>query len=977
MGGYSLATRVIAVAVLPIIALTVLAVERVRSERASVASAHSLVDLVGFQHAVATVSIPAYAERIVLVGLTKLDDLGVPRQAVLDLSGVDFEAIYATKRVELDLALDALQRDYADVRLKDGRRLGATLEALHPALRQQRDLSSQHRGSIATISSLFDDLDSVLADAVDNQETELGRGSDSEVVVAAQGQLHALTNVATAAGERAKALMEALLNLDRDHMVEIAAADGRYDTLAFELEERLSATDAAELRRVGELSVIPRALLLGVSANAATAALDPKIVTMAVQSMSGQIDTLSALVALIGHVDVRLSEQIGAEARQLDSSSRRTITILGFGTLLTVILGALVTRSVLRPLSRLTRRAAAVSGGDLALEPLRPSGPRSTRVLTTAMNDLVGTLALFDRQATALAAGDLGAATLRETLPGSLGRSLRESVSNLTAVTQRLTQSEAWASAIVEHAADAIWTVGPDGAIRSANTAAEWMVGLSDQQQVGRPLTDFVSVGGNERSVCDVDGVRRTVLIQEVDVPADPHPVHAVFARDISELKRFEQRLVHQARHDSLTGLPNRFAVLEHLEHVLVEQSTSCAVLFIDIDGFKSVNDSHGHAAGDLVLQEVASRIRAYVREDDLVARLGGDEFLIVMKSTTDHEDASAFGDRVIREIEQPYVHGSHMFAVSASIGVAMANRDTAPMAAIEHADAAVYLAKQRGRGRVELFDHDLQASIEHRAEIELALRQAIRNGELDVHFQPVQQMAGEEFWGAEALVRWNRPGIGQVPPNEFIPIAERSALIFELERWVLARACELVVGWRVRDSHCRLRVAVNISGRHLTDGDLVGDLDAIIAETGADPSMLEFELTETQLLEDLDRASEILDQIRARGVTIAVDDFGTGYSSMTYLRRLPIDSIKIDRSFVARAAEHDYDATIVEALLAIGRTLNLDVVAEGIETEEQLDYMRARGVDRAQGFLLARPMPIAQAEHVIFGSLPVSGSST
>ncbi len=975
MGGYSLATRVIAVAVLPIIALTVLAVERVRTERASVASAHSLVDLIGFQRAVATVSIPAYGERIVLVGLTKLDDLGVPRHAVVDLSGVDFEVIYATKKAELDLALDGLQRDYGDVRLKDGRHLGPTLSTFHQALRQQRDLSGQHRGSISTISGLFDDLDTLLSDAVENQEVELGRNTSSEIVVDAQAQLHALTDVASAAGERANAVLEALLNLDRDHMVEIARVDGQYSTFAFELEEKLSVTDAAELRHVNQLSVIPRALLLGVSADAAAAALDPNIVKMAVQSMSGQIDTLAALVVFIGHVDVGLSEQINAEARRLDSSSRRSIAILGLGTLLTLVFGALVTRSVLRPLSRLTRRAAAVSGGNLTVEPLRPSGPRSTRVLTTAMNDLVSTLALFDRQATALAAGDLRAATLRETLPGSLGRSLRESVSNLTTVTHRLTQSEAWASAIVEHAADAIWTVAPDGTIRSANTAAEWMVGLSDQDQVGRPLTDFVSAGGGERSVCDINGVSRTVLIQEVEVPADPHPVHAVFARDISELKRSEQRLVHQARHDSLTGLPNRFAVLEHLEHVLIEQGASCAVLFIDIDGFKSVNDSHGHAAGDVVLQEVASRIRSYVREDDLVARLGGDEFLIVMKSTTDSEDASTFGDRVIREIEQPYVHGSHMFAVSASIGVAMANRNTAPMAAIERADAAVYLAKQRGRGRVELFDHDLQASIEYRAEIELALRQAIRNGELDVHFQPVQQMAGEEFWGAEALVRWNRPGVGQVPPNEFIPIAERSALIFELERWVLARACELVVGWRVRDPNCRLRVAVNISGRHLTDGDLVGDLDAVIAETGADPSMLEFELTETQLLEDLDRASEILDQVRARGVTIAVDDFGTGYSSMTYLRRLPIDSIKIDRSFVARAAEHDYDATIVEALLAIGRTLNLDVVAEGIETEEQLDYMRSRGVDRAQGFLLARPMPLDQAEDVIFGSLPVSGS--
>ncbi len=225
--------------------------------------------------------------------------------------------------------------------------------------------------------------------------------------------------------------------------------------------------------------------------------------------------------------------------------------------------------------------------------------------------------------------------------------------------------------------------------------------------------------------------------------------------------------------------------------------------------------------------------------------------------------------------------------------------------------------------------------------------------------------------------MRWMRPGHGMVPPGDFIPIAERSGLILEIERWVLTQACERLVAWKQRDPDCSRRIAVNISGRHLSDGDLLADIDAVLGMTGADPTMLELELTETKLLEDMDRAKKVLGELRSRGITIAIDDFGTGYSSMTYLRELPIDCIKIDRSFVALATEHGYDSTIVEALLMIGRTLNVTVVAEGVETEEQLEYVRARGCQLAQGFLLARPMPIEDAEAYIFAATDIELEQT
>jgi diguanylate cyclase (GGDEF)-like protein len=493
------------------------------------------------------------------------------------------------------------------------------------------------------------------------------------------------------------------------------------------------------------------------------------------------------------------------------------------------------------------------------------------------------------------------------------------------------------------------------------------MIGLEARLQRGRMLAEFLPAFDGEQLIRPAKGHSIPVLTQAVTVPAEPEPLLTVFARDISERKQFEERLAYQARHDALTGLPNRFAMLEHLENVLASADGHCAVMFVDIDGFKSVNDSHGHATGDLVLREVADRIRSRVRPGDVVARLGGDEFLIVMTGFDDMTTIVSFGYRLIREIEQPFRYGEHMFAVSASVGLTIPYSGATAMTAIQQADAAVYLAKRHGRGRVQLYDHELQASIEQRAELELALRQAIRNDELELHFQPVFDLQSGDCWGAEALVRWNRDGRGYVPPNEFIPVAERSALIFDLERWVLRQACDRLVEWRAADPECALRLAVNISGRHLIDGGLLADLDAVLTLTGADASMLELELTETQLVEDLEWAGATLDEIRRRGVTIAIDDFGTGYSSMTYLRRLPVDTIKIDRSFIANATESGYDATIIDALLTIGRTLDVAVVAEGVETRDQFDYVRSRGVHRAQGYLLARPMPIPDAEALMF----------
>lgn len=443
-----------------------------------------------------------------------------------------------------------------------------------------------------------------------------------------------------------------------------------------------------------------------------------------------------------------------------------------------------------------------------------------------------------------------------------------------------------------------------------------------------------------------------------------------------TRLKMSESRLAEEARIDSLTGLPNRFAVLEYLERSLSslqaatstgEPFRSTGVMFLDVDGFKSVNDMHGHAVGDVVLREIAQRLSRSVRDFDYVARLGGDEFLIVVAGVSEPRQLVRFGQRLIEQIEQPYTIGDQLFAVSASVGITVIEPGDDSMSVIERSDAAVYQAKNRGRRRVEMFDKDLQISIEHQADLELALRQAIQHGELQMFLQPLADLSTGLPCGAEALVRWNRPGVGPVSPAEFIPIAERSGLIFELERWMLHSACARIAEWKLMGHGAGMRLAVNISGRHLIEGSLLADIDNALAATGADPNLLEIELTESQLLDDVARASQVLAEVRSRGVKVAIDDFGTGYSSMTYLQKLPVDVVKIDQSFIASATTNSFDSTIVDTIVTIGNALDLEIVAEGIETVAQLAYVIDAGVTHGQGFLMAQPMPAHEAEAVIF----------
>ena len=451
-------------------------------------------------------------------------------------------------------------------------------------------------------------------------------------------------------------------------------------------------------------------------------------------------------------------------------------------------------------------------------------------------------------------------------------------------------------------------------------------------------------------------------------------------ASSIAEERTLRERLEYAASHDALTGLPNRWAALEHLEGLLaraVRQGRSTSLLFMDLDDFKRANDGHGHAVGDQLLVEVAGRLKGIVRTGDVLARLGGDEFLIMFDGDAGADGAVTLAKRVVEVLAEPFVIADTRFDVGVSVGVARSD-DGAITGEdlLKQADIALYRAKDKGKGRVEVFDHELQRQLDERAETEAALADAITTDQLVLHYQPVVDTFTGRAVSVEALVRWERPGHGLVPPGEFIAVAEQSNLICEVGRWVLGAAARAAADVDQAVGRYCLGVAVNISGRHVLSGTLVDDVRRAVTVAGVDPARLTIEITETVLLLDLPIVIDQLQELRAMGVSIAIDDYGTGYTSLNHLRYLPADVIKIDQSFVAQLDE-PREAPLVRLINDIGHTLSLLVVAEGVETAEQQAQLTAMGCDRLQGFHLSRPLPLDDLDRWMAGSSShVSGVS-
>jgi diguanylate cyclase (GGDEF)-like protein/PAS domain S-box-containing protein len=442
----------------------------------------------------------------------------------------------------------------------------------------------------------------------------------------------------------------------------------------------------------------------------------------------------------------------------------------------------------------------------------------------------------------------------------------------------------------------------------------------------------------------------------------------SVFA-DITDIKDSERRLWELAHHDPLCDLPNRLLFNARLEHAIQRAhrtSTQLGLLFIDLDRFKNINDSMGHQAGDELLQEVARRLQSAVHEDDTVARLGGDEFVVLVEDIPDANAARRIANRIIERLADPVTTGGRSLVVTASIGISLYPGDGHdPETLLKHADAAMYQAKTLGRNRLAYYAPDLTREIEQRLELEHDLRHGLARDEFSIHYQPQFASSDGRLVAVEALLRWQHPKRGLVPPNEFIPIAEETGLIGQLGCWVTETACRQAMAWRASGFEA-FRLAVNLSPYQLR-GECTETLMAIFERTGFPATSFEFEVTETLLVEEGGYALSQLTEMRRRlGMHVAMDDFGTGHSSLGQLKLLPIDKLKIDRSFVSELTEDANDAAIVKAIILMAHTLGLQVVAEGVETPEQHRFLCRNGCDHLQGFLYARPIPAEEITQLL-----------
>ena len=482
----------------------------------------------------------------------------------------------------------------------------------------------------------------------------------------------------------------------------------------------------------------------------------------------------------------------------------------------------------------------------------------------------------------------------------------------------------------------------------------------AEEVRVFHEADDRVFLGGeddeSEEQITDAAGCLRSVITRKRLVHLDNTDYLVGIVTDITAYRASQAHSHYLAFHDTLTGLANRALLAERIDQALLRSVHHYALLYIDLDRFKMVNDIHGHQAGDELIRMFGARLSGIVRACDTVARLGGDEFAILLANAADKPNAAEVCRRVLTAASDVFELPGGQVTVSASIGVVFARtEDIGEIELQRRADIALYRAKGDGRGCARIFTDALDQAVRHSQVFEAELREALATVGLELHYQPLVSLVTGQVEGFEALIRWQHPTRGLVMPNDFIPMAEASGLIVPLGEWVLARACADAASWVPP-----LHLSVNVSPLQFAHGDLAAMVERVVGESGIDPSRLELEITEGVLVHDAERGVALLNRIRALGVRIVLDDFGTGYSSLSYFRQFPFDKVKIDRSFVADMLTNSHARSIVEAVISLGRGLDLQVVAEGVETMDQLALLQEQGCAQAQGYLISRPMPIS-----------------
>ncbi|MEW6130433.1 MAG: EAL domain-containing protein [Acidobacteriota bacterium] len=442
--------------------------------------------------------------------------------------------------------------------------------------------------------------------------------------------------------------------------------------------------------------------------------------------------------------------------------------------------------------------------------------------------------------------------------------------------------------------------------------------------------------------------------------------------QDITDRKRAEEKLAHDAFHDALTSLPNRALFVDHLKMAMarVERHTGqlFAVLFLDFDRFKVINDSLGHGVGDKLLVMIARRLEGCLRPADTIARLGGDEFIILLEDLKGADEATRFAERLQKAVSAPFDIDEHEIFISLSIGIALGNNDYhKPEEILRDADTAMYHAKSSGKARYATFDREMHTRVLRRLQLETDLRHAVERGDFFVVYQPIVSLKTAQLIGFEALVRWQHPERGLISPAEFIPLAEETGYILPIGQWVLEQTCQQMRKWQTQaEGKLPLTVSVNISGKQLAQENIAEQVEQILKQSGVDPRQIKLEITESVVMENIESATQTLNQLRALGLQLSIDDFGTGYSSLSYLYRLPVDTLKIDRSFVIQMMKSSDNAEIVRTIVSLAKTLGMSIIAEGVETPEQLEHLQKLECDNGQGYLFAKPLSLEDATHLV-----------
>ena len=605
----------------------------------------------------------------------------------------------------------------------------------------------------------------------------------------------------------------------------------------------------------------------------------------------------------------------------------------------------------------------------------RPGGRRVPILMMTGLDDLSSIKKAYEVGATDFAVKPVNWVVLGH----RVGYLLRSSRAFLD-----LAVSEQKTRALLRTIPDLIFRLGADGTVLDLVAGQEHGAIPSNQNLAGRRLPDLLPDAAAAEAFLNVEEARKTGEVRMFEYTLGSEPEARNFegrvvsipdgeslfiARDITDRKKAEARLAYMAYHDALTGLPNRVTFNERLVRDLARakrRKEVVGVVLVDLDRFKEVNDTLGHAAGDRLLVAVAERLQGAVRETDTVARMSGDEFCVILPDQSDEHVAIEAGHRIHNAFASPFPFDGQETHVTASLGMSLFpfNGDT-PETLVKNADIAMFRAKAQGRDALQVFSEEMSAAVEERARMEKGLRRANEKNEFLVYYQPEIDLRSGRIVGAEALVRWQTPDRGLVSPGTFIPLAEETGAIVPMSEWVLRMACAQAKTWQGQ-GYSPFRISVNVSARLFQQYDLSRTILDILGETGLGPESLELEITESVAMSNLESSLETLWKLNGFSIRVAMDDFGTGYSSLAYLKKFPINLLKIDRAFIKEMDRNPEDQTIVKAILAMAKTLNIEVIAEGVERVEQLDLLKSFGCGLAQGFFFSKPVPAAEFNRLL-----------